>query len=233
MTRGEVKRRLRTTGGEAAGSPGASEHSGVLNEDIQTVVDEIALRRFAYYVEFKTGVVDGTSVYCVPNLFKLMEASILDSSGNWAPLRCEGVEYSDYARQGQWRNDAEGDPSRVAIFRGANQIILNPTPSVTRLASLKFAGFAQPGIYWSYDVDGAGVAITDSSDVPLATWAQSNDIIIDRLRAIRAERYGDYARADRYMASYEKKMTSIDGKVADFFQSPAFAGDGVFRYGMS
>lgn len=142
------------------------------------------------------------ATYCLADYYRVNAVLIKTAAGKWQPLFIFDTPGDmDTYCGGAWRNENASDPARAAIFSGVNTVTLYPTPSITRAAALRFEGWRKPGTTWRYDPNtGAAVAIADTQECPLPSWAQE---AVRRCALYNGAKYERHPDVDRFRDEYE------------------------------
>ncbi len=172
-TRGEMlvkwRRRLRLHPGTLWGrDPDGQE------ELCQEAVQEVAKETKCFWGYRLTGLTAATQRYCIPDIFEVTAALVKNSLGQFVPVKkIDSPELADRLLGESWRNtDNRADPPCHAVFENLQAVRLVSTPSTTRAAALKLEGFIAPYEFWEYDSSGVGIAIDDSTELPIPVYSQ-------------------------------------------------------------
>jgi hypothetical protein len=206
VTRGEIKRRVRMYYPESPGSTGWDDPFA-LDSLIKDAANEVARLTDCYEDIRYLDVTAGTQTYCSPDTYRPVAVFIKNSSGDWERMR---VMRSHDDNFDQFRFDQQADPSTHVGFRGGNQLLLAPTPSVTRAAGLMVEGYCQPGEYWVYDSGGTAQAPTDSDECPLPVWA--HDAVVYNVLAKRAEIAREFNASEIFRRQYKTHLGDAEAK---------------------
>jgi hypothetical protein len=222
LTRGDIKRITTQRLGEFQGTE-AGDDPLLYNDIIQRVVDRIARDTFCFYTTKTAALVANQADYCMPDLIRLKTGVVKDASGNWQPLIIDDLWKFDDIRSYDWRNSTASDPPQYLLTTSSDSTFtFYPTPSTSRTSGYRLEGYFVPGAYWSYDTNGAGVAITDSSIMPLHTDAE--EVVLDGVaseRAIMFAHTSERAKAlyPHYRERFERGVRRLEGITRTFSRS--------------
>jgi hypothetical protein len=206
MTRGEIKRRIRMYYPESPGTQGWDDPFA-LDSLIKDAANEVARLTDCYEDIRYLDIVANTQVYCSPDTYRPVAVFAKDSSDNWQRLK---VMRSHDDNFDQFRFDSASDPCSHVGFRGGNQLLLAPVPSVTRSAGLMIEGYCQPGEYWVYSSGGVAQAAADSDECPLPVWA--HDAVVYHALTKRAEIAREYPAAETFRRQYRTHLGDVEAK---------------------
>lgn len=190
-------------------SPGSTgwDDPFALDQLVKDVANEVARQSDCHEDVRYLDVEADTQVYCAPDVYRPVAVFIKNSSGEWNrayTMRSHDDNFDSY------RFSDAADPATHVGFRGGNQILLAPTPSVTRSAGLLIEGYCQPGETWVYDSDGTAQAATENDECPLPVW--SHDAVVYGCLARRAEIARDFPAAQMFRQEYANLLGDVCAK---------------------
>jgi hypothetical protein len=172
MNLGEFKRKLRRQlqlgrHSERGGDPFS------LQEAVIDAANYVAENADCYFDKRATALVEDEAYYCQDEFYRLYCVTAKDASGKWVPLAKFDGPTADQRDLLAHRNGETGDPPRRFILQGVNAVRLDPTPSVSRSAALRFEGLLTPGDVWSYDASDVAETLADTHECPLPVYAHN------------------------------------------------------------
>lgn len=206
MTRGEIKRRVRMYFPESVGTQGWDDPFA-LDSLVKDAANEVARLTDCLEDVRYLDVTAGTQTYCSPDTYRPTAVFIKNSSDSWERMRVMRSQDDNFD---QYRFDSQADPPTHVAFRGGNQILLGPTPSVTRAAGLMIEGYVQPGEYWVYNSGGTAQPVADTDECPLPVWA--HDAVVYNVLVKRAEIAREFNMAEMFRAQYRKHLGDAEAK---------------------
>lgn len=206
MTRAEIKRRVRMYTPESPGSAGWDDPFA-LDQLVKDVTNEVARRTDCYEDIRYLDVEEDVQTYCAPDVYRPVAVFVKNGAGDWnraITMRSHDDNFDTY------RFMDSADPATHVAFRGGNQLLLAPTPSVSRPAGLMIEGYCQPGEYWVYDSDGVAQTPAETDECPLPVWA--HDAVVYGCMARRAEINRDFQAAAMFRAEYQSLLGDVEAK---------------------
>lgn len=202
MTRNDMQQDIQTELKEFYGSDGDADPVS-LDRAINSAADTIARALDAYYVHYSTDLVSGTQEYCLPDIYKMKSAQILDAAGQVQLITPGTPQMMDSITGAWWRQNPEtsGTP-RVYLTEGVMRCKLYPIPNYSTTApaeGLTFEGLAVPGMLWA----------NLSSECPLTP--RMHDAVVAQAKLIRARRMDNVT--DRKMQTLQSESRRLMGEL--------------------
>jgi hypothetical protein len=212
MTRGEIKRRIRLLGRHYFGSDSDQDPFG-LDLLIIEVANQIARSTDCYNGRRYLDLVADTTEYCAPDLYRIRNVQVKNTGGDWERMRL----FDAYNRKVDMaRNDGSSAYPTMAVFTGPNKIAVYPPPASAIPQGIMIEGYAIPGDYWQYDVNGVALPMNDDAECPLPDVA--HDCLVYGVLAQRAMQSKDGDGFQMYQAQYVDRIGMVESYAATYFR---------------
>jgi len=210
MTRGEIKRRIRLLGRHYFGSDSDQDPFG-LDLLIIEVANQIARSTDCFNGRRYLDLVADTSEYCAPDIYRVRNVQVKNTGGHWERMRI----FDAYNRKVDMvRNDGSSAYPTLAVFTGMNKVAVYPPPASAITQGLMLEGYAIPGDYWQYDVNGNAQAMTDATECPLPDIA--HDCLVYGVLAQRAMQSKDGDGFQMFQAQYVDRLGMVESFAATY-----------------
>jgi len=210
MTRGEIKRRIRLLGRHYFGSDSDQDPFG-LDLLIVEVANQIARSTDCFTGRRYLDLVADTSEYCAPDIYRVRNVQVKNTGGNWERMRI----FDAYNRKVDMvRNDGSSAYPTLAVFTGMNKVSVYPPPASAITQGLMLEGYAIPGDYWQYDVNGNAQTMTDATECPLPDIA--HDCLVYGVLAQRAMQSKDGDGFQMFQAQYVDRLGMVESFAATY-----------------
>lgn len=214
MTRGEIKRRVRLLGRHYFGSESDQDPFG-LDLLIIEVANQIARSTDCFTGRRYLDLVADTSEYCAPDIYRVRNVQVKNTGGDWQRMRILDA----YNRKVDMvRNDGSSSFPTVAVFTGMNKVSVYPAPASAITQGLMIEGYAIPGDYWQYDVNGNAQAMTDATECPLPEVA--HDCLVYGILAQRALQSKDGDGFQLFTSQYTDRLGMVESFAATYARRP-------------
>ncbi len=214
MTRGEIKRRIRLLGRHYFGSDSDQDPFG-LDLLIIEVTNQIARSTDCFTGRRYLDLVADTSEYCAPDIYRVRNVQVKNTGGDWQRMRILDA----YNRKVDMvRNDGSSTFPTVAVFTGMNKVSVYPPPSANTAEGLMLEGYAIPGDYWQYDVNGNPQTMTDAIECPLPDIA--HDCVVYGVLAQRALQSKDGDGFQLFNSQYTDRLGMVESFAATYARRP-------------
>lgn len=172
-----------------------------------------------YWVSETSDIVANQAEYSAPNMYKLLGAYWLDSTGAWRPLLPTTPQALD-SISWYWRNDPASSYPVYIAFEGPSRYVIFPTPNYNMSGGLKFEGYA------STNASGISTWAADSTTCPLPSWCHEAIVYgaaIDTAQSMLAsDTPADAVKAQRLLpileARYRKLRGQAEAAASTFYQ---------------
>jgi len=208
MNLGQIKQKVRMLGRHYFGGEHDRDPFG-LDYIIIEAANDIAKKTDCLVGRRYLPIVGGTSNYCSPDIYKIRVIRIKDQSGDYVDIKL--ATFSDQLLNDFRNQPAETVPQYCSVH-GMNKIVLLPPPSSNITNGLLVEGYAQPGDYWQYDVNGNPVANTDTTECPLPIVA--HDCLVFNALYLRAMQLRDVDGMAMYKNEYLDRLGHIESNAA-------------------
>jgi len=214
MTRGEIKRRVRLLGRHYFGSESDQDPFG-LDLLIIEVANQIARSTDCFTGRRYLDLVADTTEYCAPDIYRVRNVQVKNTGGDWQRMRVLDA----YNRKVDMvRNDGSSSFPTVAVFTGMNKVSVYPAPASAITQGLMIEGYAIPGDYWQYDVNGNAQAMTDATECPLPEVA--HDCLVYGILAQRALQSKDGDGFQLFTSQYTDRLGMVESFAATYARRP-------------
>lgn len=214
MTRGEIKRRVRLLGRHYFGSESDQDPFG-LDLLIIEVANQIARSTDCFTGRRYLDLVADTTEYCAPDIYRVRNVQVKNTGGDWQRMRILDA----YNRKVDMvRNDGSSSFPTVAVFTGMNKVSVYPAPASAITQGLMIEGYAIPGDYWQYDVNGNAQAMTDATECPLPEVA--HDCLVYGILAQRALQSKDGDGFQLFTSQYTDRLGMVESFAATYARRP-------------
>jgi hypothetical protein len=112
------------------------------------------------------------------------------------------------------RNDGSSSFPTIAVFTGMNKVSVYPPPAAIITQGLMLEGYAIPGDYWVYDVNGVALPMNDDAECPLPDIA--HDCLVYGVLAQRAMQSKDGDGFQMYQAQYVDRIGMVESFAASY-----------------
>jgi len=210
MTRGEIKRRIRLLGRHYFGSESDQDPFG-LDLLIIEVANQIARSTDCFTGRRYLDLAADTTDYCAPDIYRVRNVQVKNTGGDWQRMRILDA----YNRKVDMvRNDGSSSFPTVAVFTGMNKVSVYPAPASAITQGLMIEGYAIPGDYWQYDVNGNAQPMTDATECPLPDIA--HDCLVYGVLAQRAMQSKDGDGFQIFQAQYVDRLGMVESFAATY-----------------
>lgn len=210
MTRGEIKRRIRLLGRHYFGSDSDQDPFG-LDLLIIEVANQIARSTDCFTGRRYLDLIADTSEYCAPDIYRVRNVQVKNTGGHWERMRI----FDAYNRKVDMvRNDGSSAYPTLAVFTGMNKVSVYPPPASLITQGLMLEGYAIPGDYWQYDVNGTAQTMTDATECPLPDIA--HDCLVYGVLAQRAMQSKDADGYQMFQAQYVDRLGMVESFAATY-----------------
>jgi hypothetical protein len=140
---------------------------------------------------------------------------VKNTGGDWQRMRILDA----YNRKVDMvRNDGSSAFPTIAVFTGMNKVSVYPPPASAITEGLMLEGYAIPGDYWQYDVNGNAQTMTDATECPLPDIA--HDCLVYGVLAQRAMQSKDAEGFQLYQAQYVDRLGMVESFAATYARRP-------------
>ena len=214
MTRGEIKRRVRLLGRHYFGSESDQDPFG-LDLLIIEVANQIARSTDCFTGRRYLDLVADTTEYCAPDIYRVRNVQVKNTGGDWQRMR---ILDAYHRKVDMVRNDGSSSFPTVAVFTGMNKVSVYPAPASAITQGLMIEGYAIPGDYWQYDVNGNAQAMTDATECPLPEVA--HDCLVYGILAQRALQSKDGDGFQLFTSQYTDRLGMVESFAATYARRP-------------
>lgn len=209
MTRGQIKQRVRVYGRHLFGGDDDRDPFG-LDFLVTDVANQVARATDCLVGRRILDLVEDQQEYCAPDVYRIQAVFRVDAdTGDYTRLP---ILWNYERGLDGWRNEDASHPVEKCAVFGQNRIGVYPTPDAAVTGGLVVEGYAVPGDYWEYDVDGVGQAPTENDNCPLPDY--SHEAVVYGVLAMRAKQKMDMAAAQMWDQEYRKHLGEVESNAA-------------------